>query len=162
MILSFFEKSVFNSLIDMMTMYLFLHGCPTHGCPTTGRHNPCLMSVAQVLELLFPISDIQHQMQYKCLGFSVIPVCIYIINTWFAGCVHVSVHWNDFWQHSFITVGEQPQMQRICIQSDLMAYAFSLVFEYWLLSVVKLYHISQVLLMMLHIRKTRSHLKSNI
>lgn len=122
----FFEKSIFNSLTDMMTMCLF-----SHGCPATGRHNPCLMSVAQVLELLFPISDIQHKMQYKCLGFSVIPVCIYIINTWFAGCVRV-------WQHSFITVGEQPQMQRICIQSDLMAYAFSLVFEYLLLSVVKI------------------------
>lgn len=54
-------------------------------------------------------------------------------------------------------------MPRIFIKSDLMAYAFSLVFEYWLLSIVNIYHIPQVLLvMLLHMRKTRSHLKSDV
>lgn len=120
-------------LRDSISIHLFQHNCSTHD-----KHNKCFMIVPG-LELLFSICKIKYKIIYKLFYIcSVILVYVSIINIWFSVYAHVSLKWNCFQQHSFITAstpGEQSGMQNIFYQIRPNALSISLNFEFWLFSI---------------------------
>ena len=89
----------------------------------------------------------------------IIPLYIYIINMGFSVYAHVSLNWNGFWKHPFITVGQQSWIQRIFFLSNHIKQFMHLpwFFNLGYSQIVNfLYHIPQTPFMMLHLRKSRN------
>ena len=110
-------------------------------CP---RDSPCKSTGVGSHSLLQGIFVIQGS---KCIesGFftiwatreaPIISVYIYIINMGFSVYAHVSLNWNGFWQHPFITVGQQSWMQRIFF-NQIISNSLCIFHSSWILATLK-------------------------